>query len=55
MSYRTVQVDFQLSFFKFYQFEPYALSPVVLILKGLYFKLPGLGISNMNFLIADVI
>ena len=34
----------------------HALSPVVFILKGLYFgSLPGLGIYNMSFLIADVI
>ena len=33
----------------------HALSPVVFILKGLYFgSLPGLGICNMSFLIADV-
>ena len=34
----------------------HALRPIVLILKGLpiFWKLPGLGISNMNLLIADV-
>ena len=35
----------------------HALSPVVLILNKspIFWKLPELGISNMNFLIADVI
>ena len=33
----------------------HALSPVELIKRPIFWKLPGLGISNMNFLIANVI
>ena len=60
MNYQTVQVDFQLSSLNFTQFEPHgftcAAEPCCAHIKRpLFWKIPELGISSMNFLIADVI
>ena len=60
MNYRPVQVGFQLSSFKFYpalyHMVSHALSSVFAHIKRpIFWKLPGPRISNMNFLIADMI
>ena len=55
----TVQIDFQLSTFNLTQLEPHGFTcsePCFAHIKRhIFWKLPGLGISNMNFLIVDVI
>ena len=55
----TVQVNFQLCSFNFTQFVSHGLTCSELccahIKRHIFWKLRGLGISNMSFLIADVI
>ena len=57
MNYQTVQVDFQLSSFNFTQFEPHGFTcsePCCAHTKRpIVSKLQGIGISNVNFFIAD--
>ena len=52
INYQTVQVDFQLNSFNLSQFEPHGFTHIK---RPIFWKLPGLGISSMNFVIADVI
>ena len=58
MNYPTVQVDFQLSSFNFTQFEPHGLTCSELccahIKWSTFWKLPGLGISNINLFLLQM-
>ena len=59
MNYGMVQVNFQLCSFNFTQFVSHGLTCSELccahIKRHIFWKVRGLGISNMSFLIADVI
>ena len=59
MNYGMVQVNFQLFFFNFTQFVSRGLTCSELccahIKRHIFWELRGLGISNMSFLIADMI
>ena len=59
MNYRMVQVNFQLRSFNFAQFVSHGSTCYELccahIKRYIFWKVRGLGISNMSFLITDVI